>query len=108
MYINRLSIYKYTVENVNDDSCPRRFRDIASVIAGVSLTGVGDVQTTDGPVRQQVRFHTNRPSVRPRHCKSIKYNIRNLFMSINNKIARVSQNPNKKSNKILVCFFVVK
>ncbi len=42
---------------MDNDSRPRRLRDVASVIAGVPLTGVGDVQTADGPVRQQVRFH---------------------------------------------------
>lgn len=42
---------------MDNDSRPRRFGDVASVIAGVPLTGVGDVQTADGPVRQQVRFH---------------------------------------------------
>ena len=49
-----------TIEDVDHDCRPRRFRNGAGIVAGISLTGVGDVEATDGAVWQQVSFDAAR------------------------------------------------
>lgn len=47
-----------TIKDVDHDGRPRWLGDVACVIAGVALTGIGDVEATDGTVGQQVGFDT--------------------------------------------------
>ncbi len=64
MIVKKLVVF--TIEDVDHDCCPRRLCNGTGIVSGVSLTGVGDVESADGTVRQQVRFDTAQMEQKPK------------------------------------------